>query len=234
MMAGAAVLAGFLRLQRAVEKRGGMPLIDLGLFGDHVFITGTCATFCFFLGNLSFYFVLTLFMQNGLGFSPFDAALTVMPLAFAFVAGSRLAAGRLQQRGVTALAEGCIVQTVGLAGTALLVDAAHPTMATLMLPLALFGYGQGMVLAPLFSAVLTNVRRAHAGSRSGILTTTQQIANGTGVVLAGAVYFAVQAVHGDRWAFLATLVVLACTIAATIGFLLRMRPDAAGVTVPSA
>ncbi len=235
MMAGVAVLAGFLRLQRAVEKRGGMPLIDLGLFGDHVFITGTCATFCFFLGNLSFYFVLTLFMQNGLGFSPFDAALTVMPLAFAFVAGSRLAAGRLQQRGVTALAEGCIVQTVGLAGTALLVDAVtHPTMATLMLPLALFGYGQGMVLAPLFSAVLTNVRRAHAGSRSGILTTTQQIANGTGVVLAGAVYFAVQAVHGDRWAFLATLVVLACTIAATIGFLLRMRPDAAGVTVPSA
>ena len=55
-------------------------------------------------------------------------------------------------------------------------------MAALMVPLVLFGYGQGMVLAPLFSTVLTNVRHAHAGSGAGILTTTQQMANGTGVV----------------------------------------------------
>jgi predicted MFS family arabinose efflux permease len=176
-----------------------------------------------------------LFVQNGLGFSPFDAALTVLPLAFAFVIGSRLAAGRLQQRGVVALVEGCVVQAAGVAGTALLICmVAHPTIAMLMLPLVLFGYGQGMVLAPLFSAVLTNVRHEHAGSGSGILTTTQQVANGAGVVLAGAVYFAVQATQGDRLAFLATLMALAFTIAATIGFLVRMRPSAVGVTVPSA
>ncbi len=48
-----------------------------------------------------------------------------------------------------------------------------------MVPLAVFGYGQGMVLAPLFSAVLTQVRHTHAGSGAGILTTTQQVANGT-------------------------------------------------------
>ena len=235
MMAGVAVLVGFLRLQRATEKHGGMPLIDLALLGDQMFMAGTYATFCFFLGNLSFYFALTLFVQNGLGFSPFDAALTVLPLAFAFVIGSRLAAGRLQQRGVVALVEGCVVQAAGVAGTALLICmVAHPTIAMLMLPLVLFGYGQGMVLAPLFSAVLTNVRHEHAGSGSGILTTTQQVANGAGVVLAGAVYFAVQATQGDRLAFLATLMALAFTIAATIGFLMRMRPSAVGVTVPSA
>ena len=70
MAAGAAVLAGFLRLQRGVERRGGMPLIDLALLEDRVFVLGMSATFCFFLGNLSFYFVLTLYLQNGLGFSP--------------------------------------------------------------------------------------------------------------------------------------------------------------------
>jgi predicted MFS family arabinose efflux permease len=185
-----------------------------------------CATFCFFLGNLSFYFVLTLFIQNGLGFSPFDAALTVMPLAFAFVAASRLGGGRLVQ--------GCVVQATGLAGMALLVDiVAQPTMAMLMLPLAVFGYGQGMVLAPLFSAVLSNVRHAHAGSGSGILATTQQVANGAGVVLVGAVYFAVQAAYGDRWALPTAMAALACTLAATIAFLQRMRPRAATLTVPA-
>ena len=214
MAAGSAVLFGFLRLQQGVARRGGAPLIDLALLEDHVFLSGTSATFCFFLGNLSFYFVLTLYLQNGLGLSPFDAALTVLPLAIAFVAGSRVT-GRLLA--------GCVVQGIGLAGTALLVGAvARPNMAMLMLPLAVFGYGQGMVLAPLFSTVLTQVRHAHAGSGAGILTTVQQMANGAGVVLVGTAYFAVP---GHRLALLAAMVALGCTVVATIGCLLRMRPQ---------
>jgi MFS family permease len=227
MAAGAITLAAFLRLERAIERRGGMPLIDLALLDDRVFTAGTCATFCFFLGNLSFYFVLTLYLQNGLGFSAFNAALTVLPLAFAFVAGSRLGGGRL--------IEGCVVQALGLAATALLIATVrHPTMPPLMLPLVVFGYGQGTVLAPLFSTVLTNVRHAHAGSGAGILTTTQQIANGTGVVLVGAVYFAVQGSHEDRWAMLVALAALACTIVGTISFLYRMQPRAVQAIMPRA
>ena len=68
MAAGALVLAGFIRLQRAIQRRGGMPLIDLALLEDRLFTAGMCATFCFFAGNLSFYFVLTLYLQNGLAF----------------------------------------------------------------------------------------------------------------------------------------------------------------------
>lgn len=219
MAAGVATLVGFVRLQRATERQGGMPLIDLALLEDRVFIAGMGATFCFFGGNLSFYFVLTLYIQNGLAFSPFDAALTVMPLAFAFVVGSRVA-GRL--------IEGCIVQGIGLVATGLLVaSVAHPPVTLLMLPLAVFGYGQGMVLAPLFSAVLTQVRHAHAGSGAGILTTTQQVANGVGVVLIGAAYFAVQ---GDRQALLVALLALGGTVMGTVWFLLRMR---AATSVPA-
>ncbi len=226
MAAGTVVLVGFVRLQRSVERRGGMPLIDLALFEDRVFVAGICATFCFFAGNLSFYFVLTLYIQNGLGFLPFDAALTVMPLAFAFVAGSRLGGGRL--------IDGCIVQGVGLACTAILVAMiVQPNMAMLMLPLAVFGYGQGMVLAPLFNTVLTQVRHAHAGSGAGILATTQQVANGAGVVVVGAVYFAVLRLHSDRWALLVAMVALGCTVVATIGFLHRMRPRVGGVVPAS-
>jgi MFS family permease len=214
MAAGTAVLFGFPRLQRGVARRGGTPLIDLALLEDRAFLFGTSATFCFFLGNLSFYFVLTLYLQSGLGFSPFDAALTVLPLAIAFVAGSRVA---------DRLIEGCVVQGIGLAGTALLVGTvARPGMAMLMLPLAAFGYGQGMVLAPLFSTVLTQVRHAHAGSGAGILTTVQQMANGAGVLLVGTVYFAMP---GHRLALLAAMVALGCTVVATIGCLLRMRPQ---------
>jgi MFS family permease len=225
--AGSAVLVGFVHHQRRVERRGGMPLIDLALLEDRIFVAGMGATFCFFLGNLSFYFVLTLYIQNGLHFSPFDAALTVMPLAFAFVVGSRLSGGRL--------IEGCVVQGIGLAATGLLVGSVmRPTIGMLMVPLAVFGYGQGMVLAPLFSAVLTQVRHAHAGSGAGILTTTQQVANGTGVVLVAAVYFAVQGPDGDRRALLAAMIALGVTVVATVAFLWRMRATTFGLagTVP--
>jgi predicted MFS family arabinose efflux permease len=215
MADGIAVLAAFIRLERSIERHGGMPLIDLALLEDRVFTACMCATFCFFLGNLSFYFVLTLYMQNGLGFSPFDAALTVLPLSFAFVAGSRVS-GRL--------IDGCLVQGLGLAATALLAATVEqPGALMLMLPLAVFGYGQGMVLAPLFSSVLTQVSHAHAGSGAGILTTTQQVANGTGVVLIGTVYFAMQGLDGNRWAFLASSVVLGFTFVGTIGFIRRMQ-----------
>ncbi len=130
-------------------------------------------------GNLSFYFVLTLYLQNGLHFAPFDAALIVVPMAIAFVAGSRLVTARVAKRGMVALAEGCMVQAAGLAATALLDRhdrAADDDDADAAI--GLFGYGQGMVLTPLFSAVLANVRHAHAGAGSGILATTQQVANG--------------------------------------------------------
>ena len=223
MAVGMSSLAGFMRLQRRVERRGGMPLIDLGLLADRAFLAGMGATFCFFAGNLSFYFILTLYMQKGMGLSPFDAALTVMPLALAFVFGSRLSGGRL--------IEGCVVQGIGLAGTAVLVGTtAHPTMALLMLPLAVFGYGQGMVPAPLFSAVLTQVRHAHAGSGAGMLATTQQVANGTGVVLSGMVYFAVP---GDRWALVVTLIMLGCTVLGTLACLYRMQCRAAPLRLAS-
>ena len=233
--AGAAALAGFMQMQRVTQLRGGAPLIDLAILSERGFTSGMGATFCFFLANLSFYFVLTLFMQNHLGLSPFNSALTVLPMALAFVAGSRLAAGRLTRRGLVALIEGCVVEVAGLAATALLIGIVpHPTMAMLMLPLAVFGYGQGMVLAPLFNAVLANVGHAHAGSGSGMLATTQQIANGTGVVVVGAVYFAVQGSLGGRDAMLTAMAVLACAIVAAIGFLQRMRVPSLALTVPPA
>jgi hypothetical protein len=47
----------------------------------------------------------------------------------------------------------------------------------LALVLAIFGYGQGLVMAPLSSVVLSAVRPASAGSGSGMYGTTAQIVN---------------------------------------------------------
>ena len=60
MAVGAVIVAAFLRLERAVARRGGMPLIDLSLLADRAFMRGLAAVFFFFFANLSFYFVMTI------------------------------------------------------------------------------------------------------------------------------------------------------------------------------
>jgi MFS family permease len=114
MAAGIGIVAAFLRLERAVASRGGMPLIDLALLSDAAFMRGLCAAFCFFFANLSFYLVMTMFMQGGLHVPPLRAGMVFVPLALAFVIASRHSAARARHRGTLVLIEGCAIQIADL------------------------------------------------------------------------------------------------------------------------
>ena len=173
-----------------------MPLIDLALLSDVAFLRGLCAAFFFFLANLSFYLVMTIFMQKALHIPPLRAGLVFVPLALAFVVASRHSGARARQRGTRVLIEGCAIQVVGLAALMLVVASLEAPGAWLMaLVLIIFGYGQGLVMAPLSSAVLSTVKPASAGSGSGMYGTTAQIANAAGVAAIGAVFFAIEAAY---------------------------------------
>ena len=55
--------------------------------------------------------------------------------------------------------------------------------------LAVFGFGQGLVMAPLSGVVLATVRPQHAGSGAGMLNTVHQAAGATGISIVGIVWF---------------------------------------------
>jgi EmrB/QacA subfamily drug resistance transporter len=224
MAGGAAMLLLFPGFERSVERRGGLPLIDLALLGDRAFVRGLCSIFAFHLGNTSFYLVMTLFMQNGLRFSPFASGLAVVPLALAFTLASQFAARRAARVGSRVLLEGIAVQIAGIAAVALLIVwVGHPELPALMLALTVFGSGQGLVMAPLASVVLSTVRHAHAGSGSGLLSTTQQAAAAAGISLIGAIYFAARGISNDRLGALAALGALGVIALVTAGLLVWMR-----------
>jgi MFS family permease len=205
----------FLVWERRTERHGGLPLIDLALLSDRSFMRGLLATLCFFEANMSFYLVLTLFLQSGLGLTPFDAGLTILPLALAFVVGSRMPGDMVR---------GCCIQISGLVATGVTIAAFPSAGAAGMLPaLILFGYGQGRVMAPLFGAVLASVRHAHAGAGAGILTTAQQTANAAGVALIGLVYFTIGESGSGQSAMLAALAVLVLLVLCTALSLRWMR-----------
>src|SRR5207237_3642466 len=133
--------------------------IDLALLADAAFMRGLAAAFFFFLANLSFYLVMTVFMQNALYIPPLQAGLVFVPLALTFVVASRHSGARAKHRGTLVLIEGCALQVAGLALLAATVATTGAPPATLLaLVLIVFGYGQGLVMAPLSSAVLSSVR----------------------------------------------------------------------------
>jgi predicted MFS family arabinose efflux permease len=224
MAAGVGIIATFLRLERAVASRGGMPLLDLALLSDRAFMRGLYAAFFFFFANLSFYLVVTMFMQKGLRIPPLQAGLVFVPLTLTFVVASRHSGARARHRGTKVLIEGCAVQIAGLAMLALTTVAVEAPGARLLAAvLAVFGYGQGLVMAPLSSVVLSSVKPASAGSGAGMYGTTSQIANASGVAAIGAVFFAIEAAQSAELALLVALTLFALSIAASAAFLSWMR-----------
>ncbi|SFJ14686.1 MFS transporter [Bradyrhizobium sp. Gha] len=224
MAMGGAILFAFIKLEHAVARAGGMPLIDLTLLADAPFLRGLGAAFFFFVANLSFYLVMTLFMQRGLKIPPLAAGLAFIPLALAFVVASRHSGARAKHRGTKVLIEGCALQIAGLAALALVAGSINaPAPVLLALVMIIFGYGQGLVMAPLSGAVLSTVKPVAAGSASGMYGTIAQIGNAAGVAAIGAVFFAIERLQSARAAFLVSLILFAALIMTSAAFLTWMR-----------
>lgn len=224
MAVGVAIIAAFVRFERSVARGGGMPLIDLSLLSDRAFMRGLVAVFFFFFANLSFYLVMTMFMQKGLQIPPLEAGLVFVPLALTFVIASRHSGVRARHRGTLVLIEGCALQIVGFAVLVVTVQAiASPSAPLLALVLVIFGYGQGLVMAPLSSAVLSSVKPASAGAGSGMYGTTTQIGNAAGVAAIGAVFFAVETAASARLALFAACALFVLSIIISAAFLSWMR-----------
>src|SRR5436190_10172565 len=113
----------FVAAERRITARGGSPLVELRLFETRGFRIGLLsATVLYFV--ISFFFLLAIYMQEGLGLSALDSGLAFTPIAVAFVAssltGPRLADGAreyLPQAGATLAALGLITTIVGVQAT---------------------------------------------------------------------------------------------------------------------
>jgi MFS family permease len=94
MVGGAGLLRVFLAIERWVARRGGSPLVELALLRDRGFMRGLATVFAFQSGNISFYLLITLFMQGVMEFSPLRSGTAVVPLAVAFTCASQLSGRR--------------------------------------------------------------------------------------------------------------------------------------------
>lgn len=201
------VLLLFIQFEKRVTRSGGSPLIELSLFHNRVFVIGLCSGVCFFSGAAAFFLISTIFLQNGLGYSPRHAGLTFLWFAIAFL-GSSLASVRVQPRlGSRIINLGVAFMISGLGGLLWIssVRGADLTSINLAPILLIYGTGQGFVMPTLINTILINIKGHDAGSASGVLTTVQQASFATGVAVIGTVFFSALGRLTDVEAFIRAL-----------------------------
>lgn len=195
------LFAAFVLWERRQSLVGRNPMLDLSLFRLRSFSAGTAIGLLYFSGFTSIFFVMTIYLQNGLDLSALQAGLAVTP----FAVGSAITAvpgGRLVSRhgrplvvaGLVAVGIGLAVTDVVIAWRGDVVDVVWWTAA----PLLLAGLGSGLVISPNLTITVSQVPIPQAGTASGVLQTGQRIGTAAGIALVGSVFFdSLASSHGD-------------------------------------
>ncbi|MEV6047064.1 MFS transporter [Streptomyces xanthochromogenes] len=189
--AGLLALGVFLRHQRGKQNRA--PLVALSVFRSRRFTGGLSAQLTLGLLCGLFFMTWTLYLQRGLGMSPFHAALAFVLLSLGELAGATIAAksaGRFARRLPQA---GALVALASMAAYGVQIGCrqADLTLVAMTGPVVLIGFGLGMVGGPLADMALADVPHENAGSASGLFNTAMHLGIALGTALTAVVFFAV-------------------------------------------
>ncbi|MGA4728236.1 MFS transporter [Micromonospora taraxaci] len=187
---GLAVLVVFGLWERRYAHHH-QPLFDLRLFSLQSYTLGALLALVYFGGFTAIFFIFTLFLQMGLGYSALVAGLAITPFALGSAAAAVLGGRIVNRLGRPLVAIGLFTVVVGLAATVVALrlapDAPAPWVAAG--PLLVAGIGSGLVIAPNQTITLSEVPVAQAGSGAGMLQTGQRIGAAAGIAAVGSMFF---------------------------------------------
>ncbi|WP_208430694.1 MFS transporter [Aeromicrobium yanjiei] len=195
----ALLLVVFVLWERRWTARGRETLLDLSLVRVRSYVLGLGVGTLYFAGFTSIFIILTLFLQEGLGYTPLEAGFSQLP----FAVGSATSAwigGRLVERfGRALVVLGLATVTVALVGIDVVVPHLDGSIGLKLAPLLLLaGLGGGLVISPNITLSLDEVDPARAGAGGGLLQTAQRVGSAIGVAIVLALFFErVRSTDGD-------------------------------------
>ncbi|MFH7338793.1 MFS transporter [Streptomyces sp. KHY 26] len=171
LAAGALLLIAFY----LIERKAPAPLVPVGVLHRRTVAWGNIAGVLAFVTETSLVFLLTLYLQRVLGFSPLAAGLSFGVLGLGTVLGGTLAPRVVARTGTRAtLITGALVQTVATA--ALLALGTTAGSLALLLPATFVGGIGNMLLIVAFMITATSGLPDHEqGLATGLATMSQQI-----------------------------------------------------------
>lgn len=215
LLSGLVLLLAFFLFERRVHD----PLLPPGFLLEPVRITGLVGMFLAAAGSGVVNFILSLYLQQVLEWSPLMTALAFLPFAVALIATGQMAAplvGRFGAARITGV--GLVLAAVGLA----LLTRLTPETAYLngLLP-GLVLVAVGISLAFSGSAVLStmNVPQDRAGLAGGVMNTAMELGPTVGLALLMSMAATqAQTVVGYAWAFGTAAVAYAIAALLTFAF----------------
>ena len=172
-----ALLVGFV----AWELRHEEPLMRFGIFQTRTVSGANVAGFIMGTALFSMFLMLTLYMQQVLGYSPMKTGVAYLAVAGTAIVWSAVAAQLVTRLGVKPV---LVVGMTMLSGGLLFFTqvSADGGYASDLLPgFLLIGVGIGFSFVPISIAALAGVQPAEAGLASGLINTSQQIGGALGI-----------------------------------------------------
>jgi EmrB/QacA subfamily drug resistance transporter len=167
----------------AIEQRSRSPLVPLGIFRRRTLSGANLIGFG--LGTMVFgmFFLLSLYMQQVLGFSAMETGVAYLAVALTAVVASGVAQATVTKIGVKpALTLGMTLLGAGLIYFAQVsVDGSY--VRDLLPGFLLIGVGLGYSFVPVSIAALAGVEGQEAGLASGLINTSQQIGGALGLAI---------------------------------------------------
>jgi EmrB/QacA subfamily drug resistance transporter len=184
LAASVVILAAFLVL----ELRGRAPLMPFAIFGNRSLSAANVVGFLMGMVIFADFFILTLYVQQVLGWSPLRTGLT-----FLATAGTTPIWAGVAQALTTKLGPRPVVTTGLLVmAVALFLYARIPVHGhywpNLLPAYLIFAIGLAFAFVPVSIAALTGVKADEAGLASGLLNTSQQIGGAIGVALVTTIF----------------------------------------------
>ena len=224
------LLLGFI----AWEVRHPEPLMRFGILRTKTVTGANVAGFILGTSTFSLFLMLTLYMQQVLGYSPMKTGVAYLAVAGTAIFTSAIAAQLVTRIGVKpVLVVGMTSLTAGLVYfTHVSVGGSY--LADLLPGFLLIAVGLGFSFVPISIAALAGIQPAEAGLASGLINTSQQIGGALGIAalstiatsrtedaIAGGSTQAAALVSGFHGALLAGVILAAIGIVAALTLIRR-------------
>jgi EmrB/QacA subfamily drug resistance transporter len=166
-----------------IESRSRSPLVPLRIFRRRTLVGANTVGFGLGTAIFGMFFLLSLYMQQVLGFSALRTGVGYLAVALTAVAASGVAQALVTRLGVKpVLATGLSLLAAGLIFfTQVSVDGSY--VSDLLPGFLLVGVGLGFSFVPVSIAALAGATDKEAGLQSGLINTSQQIGGALGLAI---------------------------------------------------
>jgi EmrB/QacA subfamily drug resistance transporter len=179
----AALLLGFV----VWENRVSEPLMRFGLLRTKTVLGANVSGFILGTALFSMFLMLTLYMQQVLGYSAMKTGVAYLAVAGTSIIWANVAAALVGKVGVRPLiATGMSLLTVGLLWFTR-IEVGDSYVTALLPGFLIVALGMALCFVPISIAALAGVRQEEAGLASGLINTTQQIGGAVGIALLSSV-----------------------------------------------